>query len=63
MAKERYSVERNDVEDERKGCLERNPKRVIGANKCVDYGYVKFRSSSVVAKKAISRVAEPHQGE
>ena len=62
MAKERYSVERNDVENERKGGLERNPDRIVRADQSVDYGDVEFQSSLMVAKEAVRCKAEPHQG-
>ena len=59
VAEERYGVERNDIADDWKGGLERNPERVIGANERVDYGYLKLRGSSLVAEKAVRRIAEP----
>lgn len=42
VAKERYSAERNDLENERKCGLEGNPERVVGADGSVDYGYVEL---------------------
>lgn len=62
MAEERYSVKRNDVEDERKDGLERYPDGVVGADYSVDYGDIEFQSSLIVAKKAVRHQAEPHQG-
>lgn len=63
VTKERYSAERNEIEDERKGGLEGNPDRGVGADWSVDYGYVELQSSLTVSKEAVRCRADPYQGE
>lgn len=38
VTKKGYSAERNDLENERKGSLESDPDRAVGADWSIDYG-------------------------